>query len=114
MENLMEKVLEKWNEIITTVKKEHELSDISFDTWLRPLDVYAVDGKTLYILAPFEPMALNYIQKKYYLPLKVSIGEITGEEYDLQFILPENAKSLNIKKPSKKKVTSMNMMLMTK
>ena len=103
----MEKVIEKWNDILSTVKKEHDITDISFDTWMRPLDVYAVDGNILYILAPFEPMALGYIQKKYYLPLKVAIGEILGEEYDIQFILPENAKSLNIKKPAKK-VSSLN------
>ncbi|MBQ8627044.1 MAG: chromosomal replication initiator protein DnaA [Agathobacter sp.] len=103
----MEKVIEKWNDILTTVKKEHDISDISFDTWMRPLDVYAVEGNILYILAPFEPMALGYIQKKYYLPLKVAIGELIGEEYDIQFILPENAKNLNIKKPVKK-VSSLN------
>ena len=103
----MEKVIEKWDQILNTVKKEHEISDISFDTWMRPLEVYAVDGNTLYILAPFEQMALSYIQKKYYLPLKVAIGEVIGEEYDIQFILPEHAKSLNIKKPTKK-VASLN------
>ena len=58
MENLMEKVVEKWNDILNTVKIEHDITDISFDTWMRPLDVYAVEGNTLYILAPFEPMAL--------------------------------------------------------
>ena len=103
----MEKVIKKWDQILNTVKKEHEISDISFDTWMRPLEVYAVEGNTLYILAPFEQMALSYIQKKYYLPLKVAIGEILGEEYDIQFILPEHAKSLNIKKPAKK-VASLN------
>ena len=98
----MEKIISKWDEILNTVKKEHEISDISFDTWMRPLEVYAVEENTLYILAPFEQMALSYIQKKYYLPLKVAIGEVVGVEYDIQFILPEHARSLNIKKPAKK------------
>ena len=103
----MEKIIEKWDQILNTVKKEHEISDISFDTWMRPLEVYAIEDNTLYILAPFEQMALSYIQKKYYLPLKVAIGEVIGEEYDIQFILPEHARSLNIKKPAKK-VSSLN------
>ena len=103
----MEKIISKWDEILNTVKKEHEISDISFDTWMRPLEVYAIEDNTLYILAPFEQMALSYIQKKYYLPLKVAIGEVIGEEYDIQFILPEHARSLNIKKPAKK-VASLN------
>ena len=81
MENLMEKIINKWDEILNTVKKEHEISDISFDTWMRPLEVYAVEDNILYILVPSEQMALSYIQRKYYLPLKVAICEITGKEY---------------------------------
>ena len=87
----MVKINEKWDQILNTVKKVHEISDISFDTWMRPLEVYALEENTHYILAPFEQMALTYIQKKYYLPLKVAIGEVIGEEYDIQFILPEHA-----------------------
>lgn len=103
----MENVIAKWDEILNTLKKEHEITDISFDTWMRPLEVYAVEDNTIYILAPFEQMALNYIQKKYYLPLKVVIGEIIGQQYEIEFILPEHARSLNIKKPAKK-VSSLN------
>ena len=28
----MDKILEKWDEILSTVKHEHDISDISFDT----------------------------------------------------------------------------------
>jgi len=104
----MENIINKWDEILNTVKKEHEeISDISFDTWLRPLEVYAVEDNILYILVPSEQMALSYIQRKYYLPLRVAICEVIGKEYDIQFILPERAKSLSIKKPTKK-VSSLN------
>ena len=64
----MDKILEKWDEILSTVKHEHDISDISFDTWIRPLEVYGVEGSTLYILVPSEQMTLSYISKKYYLP----------------------------------------------
>ena len=101
----MENIINKWDTILKTVKKEHELSDVSFDSWLKPLEVYAVQGDILYILVPFEQMALSYIQKKYYLPLKVAIAEITERDYEIQFVLPEHARSLNIKKPAKKAVS---------
>ena len=45
----MDKVIEKWEEILSTVKKEHDISDVSFDTWMRPLEVFAIEGNTLYI-----------------------------------------------------------------
>ena len=90
----MDKILEKWDEILQTVKTEHDISDISFDTWIKPLEVYGVEGSTLYILVPSEQMTLSYISKKYYLPLKVAIAEIIGTEYEIQFILPEQAKNI--------------------
>ena len=55
----MDKILEKWDEILSTVKHEHDISDISFDTWIRPLEVYGVEGSTLYILVPSEQMTLS-------------------------------------------------------
>ncbi len=93
----MDKVMEKWNEILQMVKEEHGLTDVSFNTWIKPLEVFAIDGNTLYILVPSEQMGLSYINKKYYLPLKVAIGEVTGVEYDIQFILPDQAQSLKFK-----------------
>ena len=104
----MDKVLEKWDEILSTVKTEHEISDVSFDTWMRPLEVFAIEGNTLYILVPSEQMALSYISKKYYLPLKVAIAEITGVGFDIDFILPEQAKSMNLKNKPPKKITPIN------
>ena len=88
----MELILEKWEEILRTVKEEHELTDVSFDTWLKPLSVYNIEGSTLYILVPSEQMGLNYITKKYTLPIKVAIAEITGNDYEIIFILQEQAK----------------------
>lgn len=59
----MDKVMEKWNEILQTVKEEHGLTDVSFNTWIKPLEVFAIDGNTLYILVPSEQMGLSYINK---------------------------------------------------
>ena len=99
----MDKIIEKWDEILNTVKREYEISDVSFDTWIRPLEVFAIEGNTLYILVPSEQMALTYISKKYLAPLRVAIVEITEIEYDIEFILPEQAKNLKISnKPAKK------------
>ncbi len=90
----MDKILEKWEEILQYVKKEHELSDISFDTWLKPLEVYSVEENLIYILVPSEQIGISYLNKKYYLALRVAIAEILGIEYDIKFILPEDAKKI--------------------
>ena len=43
----MSTVIEKWDEILGIVKKEHDLSDVRFDTWLKPLKVYDVSGNVV-------------------------------------------------------------------
>ena len=87
----MNKVVEKWDEILQIVKTEHELSDVSFNTWLKPLTVYQVEGNVVTIIVPSEQVGLNYISKKYKLPLQVTISEVTGmEKCDINFILPED------------------------
>lgn len=108
----MDKVIEQWDQILEKVKTELDMSDVSFDAWMRPLKVYAIEDNNLYILVPSEQMAVGYIHKKYGLPLKVAIAEITGTEYELIFILPDQASKLGInsksKIPTKKMPASVN------
>ncbi|MCI5917950.1 MAG: chromosomal replication initiator protein DnaA [Roseburia sp.] len=103
----MDKIIEKWDEILQTVKTEHELSDVSFDTWLKPLKIYSVQNNKVYILvSEDQQVALGYISKKYYLPLKVVITELTGIDYELEFILPEQTSSIPSNNASLKKETT--------
>ena len=95
----MDEIIAKWEQILQTVKDEHELADISFNTWLKPLDVFAVKENTLYILVPDEQMALSYIKKKFTLPIKVAVAEITGMDLDIEFVMPEQAKKMKVSKP---------------
>ena len=52
----MHLVEEKWDEILLTVKREHELTDISFNTWLKPLQIFAIQNERIYILVSSEQM----------------------------------------------------------
>ena len=89
----MEAIFEQWEQILQEVKEEHDISQISFDTWLKPLELCAVEDNKLYILVPSEQLGLNYISKKYELPLK------------LVFLPPEQAKKLR-STPAKKNTFS--------
>ena len=75
--NMMNTVKEKWPEIIEHLRVEHELSNVSFNTWIQPLKVYDVVDNTVFILVNMNA-SVEYIEKKYQLPLKVCIAEITG------------------------------------
>ena len=87
----MNEVKEKWPEIIEHLRVEHELLNVSFNTWIKPLKVYDVIDDTAYILVN-KDSSVEYIDKKYRLPLMVCIAEITGKEYEIQFVSEDDYK----------------------
>ncbi len=101
----MQLVEEKWSEILLTVKREHELTDISFNTWLKPLQIFSIQNNRIFVLVSSEQMGLTYINKKYYLPLKVAVAEIIGMEYEIEFVLPEQARKLKMPHPTRQATT---------
>jgi chromosomal replication initiator protein len=98
---IMNIVEEKWMEIIEHLRVEHELSNVSFTTWIKPLKVYKVIDNSVYILVNMNA-SIDYIEKKYMLPLKVSIAEITGKEFDIIFVAEDDDKLIEIEESSSK------------
>ena len=98
----MEIVQDKWKEILQRVRDEQELSEISFTTWIEPLTIHSVEDNLITILVPSEKMGLDYVSKKYTLPIKVAIAEITGVNYEIRFILPEEVKQEKAPAPVQK------------
>lgn len=103
-------VAEKWTEIIEKLKMEHNLSDVSYRTWIMPLKVYDVIDNTVYILVNLKA-SIDYIEQKYLLPFQVCIAEITGIEYEVKFILENDAELAEIHQtddryPKKKKTNN--------
>ena len=55
---------------------------------------HSVENNKVIIIIPFDQShSKNYISSKYSLPIKVSITEVTGMEYDVEFILEKDASS---------------------
>lgn len=99
----MEVVEEKWDDILENVHQEYEVSDVAFKAWLKPLTIFNVEGNTIRILVPNGQMAIEYIQKKYTIQLKVAIAEMTGVEYELEYLTPEEAKENRLRTANQKK-----------
>ncbi len=92
----MNTVIEKWPEIIEQLRVEHELSNVSFNTWIQPLKVYNVIDNTVFILVNINA-SVEYIEKKYLLPLKVCISEVTGNDYEVVFLSEDDSRIHEIK-----------------
>ena len=80
----------KWDDILKNLIAEYGITDVSYNTWLKPLKVYDVVDHVITILINDErigPPSINIIRNKYELLLKVSIEEIMNEPYEIRFVL---------------------------
>ena len=108
----MEELLKKWDDIKEFIRKEHGLTDISYETWIRPLKLYGIENNTVIILVPSDQaQSVNYISNKYLLPFKVAIAEALGSTYDVNFILEKDIKvhkTVNIENNVRYEKTNLN------
>lgn len=81
---MIDKIKENWEKILLILKEEHEVSDVSYRTWLQPLTPYSFKGNTVTIIVP-EQTFLAYVKKKYGLLLKVTISEFLDQDCDVDF-----------------------------
>ncbi|NLL92595.1 MAG: chromosomal replication initiator protein DnaA [Clostridiales bacterium] len=93
-------VKSKWDEILKILKEEHDIMDVSFNTWIKPLEIYSVENNIITLLVPDENITTSYLHKKYYLPLKVVIQEVTCENLDLEFLHPSEIRQKSLKPSS--------------
>ena len=87
-------ISDHWSEIINTIRIEHSLTDFSFKTWLSPLVFQKYENHVAYILIPDENLGIDYFRKRFMFPFKVAISELIGEECEVEFVLPDNNKSI--------------------
>ena len=89
-------IIEKnWEQILLNLKEEHEISDISFKTWLLPLKPYSFKNNTVTIIVP-EQTFLAYVKRRYSLLMKVAISEFLGVECEIEFKLEDQLAEANL------------------
>lgn len=97
---------EQWLDIKETVRREYNLSDISYHTWVEPLEFYNIEDDTVNIIIPSDQAhALNYISSKYKSFFQVTITEMFNHNYNVSFILE---KDIKLKNPAENELTQNN------
>ena len=109
----MNEIKERWDEIKEILRHEYDLTNISFNTWVAPLQFYKEDNDVVTILIPAEQAhLLNYIQKQYKIYFQVTISELMNRNYDIDFIAEGDVVIPEVKKgkplPAPKRSTSHN------
>ncbi|MBD5551272.1 MAG: chromosomal replication initiator protein DnaA [Lachnospiraceae bacterium] len=100
-------IKENWNLIKTTIRKEYELTNISFSTWVEPLQLYKIEGNNVLILVPPDKAhAINYIANKYTNFFQVTITEMTEVDCTISFIQEKDIENESNPGNSSKKAAS--------
>ena len=72
----MDSIKEKWDLIKDTIRNEYELSDISYNTWVKPLIFHSEIDNIVTIMIPSDQAhSLKYISSKYKSYFQVTIDE---------------------------------------
>lgn len=88
----MDFIKENWDKIKDTLRTEYDLSDISYNTWVKPLSFHSEKDDVVTIMIPSDQAhALKYISSKYKSYFQVTISEMMNHTYDISFILEKDA-----------------------
>jgi len=88
-----ESIRENWSTIKEMIKKEYSLTEISYRTWVMPLEFYDIMDNEINIIIPDDKShAMNYIATKYSSFFQVMISEMFNHFYDVKFILEKDAR----------------------
>lgn len=97
----MNKIVEQWDEILQVFKTEYDISNVAFNTWIKPLEIYDANDREVTLIVR-DKLTLTHIENRYKLYLQVTISEVTGiENCEIKFILPENV-------PQKKEISAVS------
>lgn len=105
----MNEIKDRWNEIKEIIRDEYDLTAISFNNWVEPLQFYKVENDIVTILIPSaQARLLKYIQKNYYFCFKATISELMNYEYDVVFIAEDDVISEQKEDTTKSKQSKKN------
>lgn len=82
----MENIADLWNAALATI--ETKISKPSFDTWLKSTKAHSLQGNTLVVTAPNE-FARDWLEERYAQLISEILYDITGEELEVKFIIPQ-------------------------
>lgn len=115
----MEELKQKWDLIIQTLKEDYDITDMSFRTWIKPIQVYSVVGDKITLLISENNndgdgnglsynMRVGYIERKYLAAITLTIAEIMGREYDVTLMSSIDKEKIDKKQKQKDTSASKN------
>lgn len=90
----LENIADLWNKALSSIEKK--ISKPSFDTWLKATEAHSIQGDTFIISVPND-FARDWLEGRYSKLISGVLYEITGEELNTKFIIPQNSEEDSMK-----------------
>lgn len=105
----MDDIKNSWTMIKESIRREYNLTDISYVTWVEPLKFYNIADNVVSIVIPAEiSHMMNYISSKYKSFFQVTITEMFDHYYDVKFVQEKDIEELEEQKDSADSPSSIN------
>lgn len=76
-----------WNHIKECVRKEGNITETPYTTWIDPLQHRVIENR-IFVEAPYDEVAIQYVRNKYRELFKEVIKRETGKKYIVSFVQP--------------------------
>ncbi len=74
-----------WNEVLNLMKVE--LTEVSFNTWLKTIDPISISNTTVFLAAPNE-FTKGILEGRYLNLIKSALKQVTNEDFQIEFSIP--------------------------
>ena len=106
----MNEIINNWDLILNTFKNECDIQNLSFTTFIKPLQVISVSNNEITLLSDTQ-MSANYVEKRYLKFLEVTISEIMKKDYKLRIISEDTLNEETAKKTAQESSPNKNISL---
>jgi len=81
-----------WQRALELLKEE--LTEISFNTWIKTIKPKSMDSNTIELVVPGE-FNKGILESRYSILIKETIKEVAKKEYDIKFVIPSAAPTVS-------------------
>ena len=78
-------VINDWKKIIKKLQVDNQIPEVSYKTWIKPLEVIKVEQGVVSIGVPLDAQR-EFVEKRYLQSLKDCILAVTGQKYEVKLV----------------------------
>lgn len=98
------KLQKNWTSIKETIRDSYQISEVSYNTWIKDLQLDSCDQNVLSIRIPSDNLLmLSYYEKKYKEPIEAVLSDQMEEPISVLFVLNDGSKTENQQEQLQKK-----------